>query len=673
MNLDPAAPATTPATTPATAPAAKPAAKPDPRASSLPPPLLPLLVRHVLRALALFASCRVWYAYTVDAPKPIYHCPLDLDGLMHRWHDENCHWSGSYAEAREKFVALGNHLEERQRQRRRRRREGEGGGRGEIVDVRSLSYDVADRPGGGDYAEYLASLLPPSRSDGGDPGGGTMPHGATAAVRPGRDTVDAIVLTLRIPDDDIDDGDDGGGGRGGGRKRRRRRNVNVIHSSGTHGVEGYLGSAVQVRFLHELLLRSGTDDAVDDRRSPSASSPYSSSTCFTRGNVRKVLLIHSVNPYGMRHHRRTNENNVDLNRNVLGGPASFAELRSRHPNECHYVDMDAALNPADRGDVGGGIVPPFSWADAALGGGYAGDVSGLRRHDEEMMVRRRRDPSTGGGDPRIPRAGGDPLDDAPTTYSSAMKAHMEENGRIFRVIASMVRHILVLGYTNAKRGLVTGQYHKQSGLSYGGGAHNSNGWENSVLAVRHAIAELAGLRFDDDADPSDDDDDDDDGGGRAIWVDVHTGLGGYGRYSVLTKSNDDEERSGAGGGDERPRPAWMTEFASLLEGAGMGYGRSADPGVSSGYDATRGFLNGDVLCPPPRCAGVTQEFGTRPGMGVAVALILENAGYHHSGDAGGGRRAHADYLTWAFYPQRLSWRRMTLRGGIDMLHAILNF
>ena len=297
--------------------------------------------------------------------------------------------------------------------------------------------------------------------------------------------------------------------------------MNVIHSSGTHGVEGYLGSAVQVRFLHELLLRSGTDDdAVDDRRSPSASSSHSSSTCFTRGNaVRKVLLIHSVNPYGMRHHRRTNENNVDLNRNVLGGPASFAELRSRDPNECHYVDMDAALNPADHRDddvVGGGAVPPFSWADAALGGGYAGDVSGLRRHDEEMMARRRRkDPSTGGGgDPRIPRgAGGDPLDDAPTTYSSAMKARMDEYGRIFRVIASMVRHILVLGYTNAKRGLVTGQYHKQSGLSYGGGAHNSNGWENSVLAVRHAIAELAGLRFDDDADPPDDDDDDDGGGG----------------------------------------------------------------------------------------------------------------------------------------------------------------
>ena len=225
----------------------------------------------------------------------------------------------------------------------------------------------------------------------------------------------------------------------------------------------------------------------------------------------------------------------------------------------------------------------------------------------------------------------------------------------------MVRHILVLGYTNAKRGLVMSQYHKQSGLSYGGGAHNSHGWENSVLAVRHAIAKLAGLRFDDDADPLNDNNDDGGSGGRAVWVDVRTGLGGYRWYSVLT----------AGRGDERPRAAWMTEFASLLEGAGMGYGSSVDTGVSSGYGATRGFLIGNVQCLPPRCAGVTQEFGTRPRVGVAMALILENAGYHHSGD-GGGRRAHANYLTWAFYPQRLSWRRMTLCGGINMLHTILN-
>ncbi len=190
-----------------------------------------------------------------------------------------------------------------------------------------------------------------------------------------------------------------------------------------------------------------------------------------------------------------------------------------------------------------------------------------------------------------------------------------------------------------------------------------------MLAVQHAVDELAGLRFDDDdADPPEDD-----GGGRTVWVNVHTGLGGYGRYNVLTKGNDydNDERAG-GGGCDRSRAAWMVGLAFLLEGAGMGYRRSADTGVFSGYDATRGSLNGDVLRPPPRCMGVTQEFGTRPAMAVAVAaaLVLENAGYH-SGD--GGRRAHADYLTWAFYPQRLGWREMTLRGGAVMLHAILDF
>jgi hypothetical protein len=46
-------------------------------------------------------------------------------------------------------------------------------------------------------------------------------------------------------------------------------------------------TAERARSVSTLVVRSptsGTDDAVDDRR-------------FTRGNVRKVLLIHSVNPY----------------------------------------------------------------------------------------------------------------------------------------------------------------------------------------------------------------------------------------------------------------------------------------------------------------------------------------------------------------------------------------
>ncbi|KAL3815544.1 hypothetical protein ACHAXA_004189 [Cyclostephanos tholiformis] len=229
---------------------------------------------------------------------------------------------------------------------------------------------------------------------------------------------------------------------------------------------------------------------------------------------------------------------------------------------------------------------------------------------------------------------------------------------VLRIIGSILQQVIALGYTNAKQGLVTGQYHRPSGLSYGGGAHNSKRWENSILAVQHAIMELAGFRFDSPANL------DNNCGRPLVWVDVHTGLGRYGRYSLLTK-NGDKLR----GGGKQPH-AWMSEFMSLLERNGMGYGRSSDTGVSSGYDRTMGFINNKIMCPSPRCMGITQEFGTRPGIGVAVVLIMENMGHHLSAS---GRRLYADYLMWAFYPQRNSWRRKTLRGGIKMLHAILNF
>ncbi len=71
---------------------------------------------------------------------------------------------------------------------------------------------------------------------------------------------------------------------------------------------------------------------------------------------------------------------------------------------------------------------------------------------------------------------------------------------------------------------------------------------------------------------------------------------------MLTK-NDDGIGGIGGGGDERPH-VWMWEFASLLEGNRMGYGRSGDAGESAGYDRMVGFLKGKVLCLSPRCMGV---------------------------------------------------------------------
>jgi hypothetical protein len=188
-----------------------------------------------------------------------------------------------------------------------------------------------------------------------------------------------------------------------------------------------------------------------------------------------------------------------------------------------------------------------------------------------------------------------------------------------------------------------------------------------VLAIQHTFAKLTGLQFDDNIV----DTPEDDGDRRTVWVDIHTRLGGFRWYSVLTKvNNKDDDKRARGGRGNRSHAAWMAELAFLLDGAGHGVPPIRQSWCFLGVKCDEGILNGDVLCLLPRCMGVTQEFGTRPAMAVATALVLENAGYHSKNS---GRRAHANYLMWAFYPQRLGWRRMMLRGGVGMLHAILDF
>ncbi|MBI5652797.1 MAG: DUF2817 domain-containing protein [Chloroflexi bacterium] len=66
----------------------------------------------------------------------------------------------------------------------------------------------------------------------------------------------------------------------------------VIFTTGEHGIEGYVGSAMLKIFIDEFLPR------LDPR---------------TTG----LLLVHIINPWGMKHKRRTNAHNVDLNRNFL--------------------------------------------------------------------------------------------------------------------------------------------------------------------------------------------------------------------------------------------------------------------------------------------------------------------------------------------------------------------
>lgn len=83
--------------------------------------------------------------------------------------------------------------------------------------------------------------------------------------------------------------------------------------SGTHGVEGYAGSGCQLHLLRsELLLE------------------IAAST--------QIVLVHAMNPYGFAYDRRTNENNIDLNRN-------FVDFTAPLPINPNYLDYARQFLP----------------------------------------------------------------------------------------------------------------------------------------------------------------------------------------------------------------------------------------------------------------------------------------------------------------------------------------
>jgi hypothetical protein len=56
-----------------------------------------------------------------------------------------------------------------------------------------------------------------------------------------------------------------------------------------------------------------------------------------------LVLMHAVNPSGMAHYRRFNENNVDLNRNAIDNFETF--LATRDSNVAHYEEFRDFLSP----------------------------------------------------------------------------------------------------------------------------------------------------------------------------------------------------------------------------------------------------------------------------------------------------------------------------------------
>ncbi len=103
----------------------------------------------------------------------------------------------------------------------------------------------------------------------------------------------------------------------------------VVHTSGVHGVEGYVGSAIQLELLSDF---------------PN----------FTRSDA--AIFVHSVNPYGMAWLRRWNENNVDLNRNFIVSKRWPRTASSKYQSIC------GLLNPE---------TPPPKWDGFEIRAAYA--------------------------------------------------------------------------------------------------------------------------------------------------------------------------------------------------------------------------------------------------------------------------------------------------------------
>lgn len=92
----------------------------------------------------------------------------------------------------------------------------------------------------------------------------------------------------------------------------------IVITTGVHGIEGYIGSVMLDVFWEEI---------------------YSSE--INKANT-GVLVVANVNPYGMKYHRRYNENNVDLNRNFILDWDTFDMTVNKD-----YPKVDTFLGPKD--------------------------------------------------------------------------------------------------------------------------------------------------------------------------------------------------------------------------------------------------------------------------------------------------------------------------------------
>jgi hypothetical protein len=117
----------------------------------------------------------------------------------------------------------------------------------------------------------------------------------------------------------------------------------LIVTTAEHGIEGYVGTAVLQRIIDRHLGQLNPSETA-------------------------LLLVHALNPWGMAHFRRTNANNVDLNRNFILDPGDFDPA-----SNADYGSLAGVLHPQGPAQIGLRAALPFlaRLVPALMSMGYA--------------------------------------------------------------------------------------------------------------------------------------------------------------------------------------------------------------------------------------------------------------------------------------------------------------
>jgi len=128
----------------------------------------------------------------------------------------------------------------------------------------------------------------------------------------------------------------------------------IVLTTGVHGIEGYIGSVMLDVFWEEIYPELDRENTG-------------------------VLIVANVNPYGMKYHRRYNENNVDLNRNFILDWDSFdLTVNQDYPLVADFLGPQEAMGNILWHEAGfyGGLVKQVikngadTISNALLGGQY---------------------------------------------------------------------------------------------------------------------------------------------------------------------------------------------------------------------------------------------------------------------------------------------------------------